>query len=87
LIVKDAKVLPVNFPLTNIFRTSLGKKSVTRNVIVVLECEDGIRGYGEASASLAMRPRAAPDGSPEYPPLPCKTPSSVIAASSWFRRR
>ena len=44
----------MDLPLKHLFRTSLGEKSVSRNIAVVMEWSNGIRSYGEASSSLAM---------------------------------
>src|SRR3989344_3075595 len=57
--IESIQVIPVDFPLQNTFRTALGQKDLTRNLIVVAESE-GLRGYGEASSSLAM-PEASQD--------------------------
>ncbi|MBI4218251.1 MAG: dipeptide epimerase [Elusimicrobia bacterium] len=52
--IESVRALPVSFPLENTFRTSLGEKNVSRNVLLLVECEGGIQGYGESSSSLAM---------------------------------
>lgn len=52
--IKDIKIIPVSFNLKNTFRTTLGQKNATNNLIVTIELENGIKGYGEAAGSLAM---------------------------------
>lgn len=44
---------PLNLPMRGIFVTARGKKNVTRNLAVTVQLSNGIKGYGEASASLA----------------------------------
>ncbi|OGR83126.1 MAG: hypothetical protein A2901_00300 [Elusimicrobia bacterium RIFCSPLOWO2_01_FULL_54_10] len=56
--IKDVRFSTLNLPLRETFKTSLGEKSVTRNVGVTVDLGD-IQGYGEASSSLAM-PEATP---------------------------
>ncbi len=51
--IKKILIRPLNLPLRNPFRTALGEKTVTKNILVTLDC-GGFRGYGEASSSLAM---------------------------------
>lgn len=51
--IADLKVRPVSFPLALPFKTTLGARSETRNVLAVLDCGD-LQGYGEASTSLAI---------------------------------
>ncbi len=52
--IKSIQVRPIDLPLKETFRTALGEKSVTRNVLVILEWSKGFKSYGEASSSLAM---------------------------------
>jgi L-alanine-DL-glutamate epimerase-like enolase superfamily enzyme len=58
--VKSAAVRIFETPLKRPFVTALGRKTSTCNVGFTLALRDGTRGYGEASASLALahlRPR------------------------------
>lgn len=51
--IKHVRVSPLKLPLRDAFRTTLGEKSFSKNVLVVVDCGN-IKGYGEASSSLAM---------------------------------
>lgn len=44
---------PLNLPMRRPFVTALGRKRVSRNLLVAVRLADGTIGYGEASASLA----------------------------------
>ncbi len=52
--ITAVEVRAADFPLRNTFRTALGQKKVTHNVLVKVSCGKDIHGWGEASASLAM---------------------------------
>ncbi len=52
--IQTVEISPLNLPLRETFRTALGQKNITQNVLVILNCGGGIKGYGEASSSLAM---------------------------------
>lgn len=57
--IASIKAVPAAFALEKPFRTALGEKSVTRNVLVEVDV-GGVKGWGEASGSLAM-PEATPE--------------------------
>ncbi len=59
-VISQIDIIPADIDLKNPFITSLGKKTSTRNVFVVLKLSGGITGYGEASSSLAI-PSATQD--------------------------
>lgn len=44
---------PLNLKMHSSFVTALGKKTVSRNLLVAVRLENGVTGIGEASASLA----------------------------------
>jgi len=50
--IRDIKITPVEFELKNPFVTSLGEKTVSKNVIVSTEWSDGTMSLGEVSGSL-----------------------------------
>lgn len=54
MIIKDIEISPLNLELKEPFVTALGRKNVTRNVLVILRLSNGPAGYGEASSSLAI---------------------------------
>ena len=56
--IKDIRISTLALPLRETFRTALGERQMTRNVGVVVDAGD-VKGYGEASTSLAM-PEATP---------------------------
>lgn len=51
--IRDIRISTLSLPLRQTFRTALGEKKITKNVGVAVDCGD-IKGYGEASSSLAM---------------------------------
>jgi L-alanine-DL-glutamate epimerase-like enolase superfamily enzyme len=52
--IESVRVRPVSFRLRRPFITAAGRKSETHNVQVWLHLENGLRGFGEASSSLAL---------------------------------
>jgi len=52
--IEQIKILPVTWALKNEFKTTLGQKKFTRNLIVFLKTSNGLSGCGEASSSLAL---------------------------------
>ena len=58
--IEQIEILPIDLPLKNPFVTALGRKTTTKNVLVILRLAGGILGYGEASSSLAI-PSATQD--------------------------
>ena len=46
-------LLPLNLPMRQPFVTALGRKQVSKNLLVIVRLKDGTEGAGEASASLA----------------------------------
>ncbi|MBI4397695.1 MAG: hypothetical protein HY586_01045 [Candidatus Omnitrophica bacterium] len=52
--IQEVEIIPCAFEYKNPFITSLGKKSVARNVFVLVRLAGGINGFGEASSSLAV---------------------------------
>lgn len=62
--IRSVRVVPATFPLRATFRTNLGQKNITKNVLFHVECDGGVRGTGEASSSLAM-PEATQQGMTE----------------------
>ncbi|MDE2038662.1 MAG: hypothetical protein KGO96_10975 [Elusimicrobia bacterium] len=53
--IKSVRVEPFTAVLKRPFVTALGRKTVSPNVGVILTLSDGAAGYGEASASLALK--------------------------------
>lgn len=54
-IIKRVRIQPVGLPLRQPFVTALGRKTVSNNIIVCVELASKIKGYGEASESLALK--------------------------------
>ena len=54
LTIRETAVEAFDAPLKRPFVTALGRKTSSPNVGVVITLSDGARGYGEASASLAL---------------------------------
>ena len=52
-VIDTIELVPLNLPMRQPFVTALGRKSVSRNLLVRVQLANGIAGYGEASASLA----------------------------------
>jgi len=53
-IIENLETFPLNLALKHSFITALGRKNMTRNVLLVLKLSNGVIGYGEASSSLAI---------------------------------
>ncbi|MBI4971465.1 MAG: dipeptide epimerase [Candidatus Omnitrophica bacterium] len=52
--IKQIDILPLDIALKNPFVTALGHKTMTQNVLVIVNFEGGVKGFGEASSSLAI---------------------------------
>lgn len=51
--IAKIELVPLNLKMRCPFVTSLGRKDITRNLLIIVKLDNGITGLGEASASLA----------------------------------